>query len=236
MNAPEYDLGCALYSGGLFSTAKDMAIFLSSQFVDETEAGNGVLGTGSLRRMRTPQSVRRPPAHTSYGLGWAIVEIGGHDAIEHNGALLGYHAHVSAIPDLRLGVAALSNSKNFLWRPDACKELARGILVELADALRACGEAHRDPSAVELSDYSGRYALPGGIAHLDVADTADGLHVTLLEAPDFSEDFLLVGPHAFSFAVDPARQPMLYFEKGRGGAIASVTFLSYTFRKEAADR
>jgi len=135
--APEYDLGCAIYSGGLFTTAEDLARFVSSQWIYDEGAGNPILEAGTLRRMRTPQSIHRLGVHTSYGLGWGVVRIGAHDAIEHNGALLGYHAHVSAVPGLRLGIVALSNTKNFLWRPDACKTLARAILEDLADALVA---------------------------------------------------------------------------------------------------
>lgn len=86
--APEYDLGCAIYSGGLFTTADDLARFVSSQFQEDQADGAHILEVGTLRRMRTPQSIRRPGIQPSYGIGWGVVQIGGHDAIEHNGALL----------------------------------------------------------------------------------------------------------------------------------------------------
>ena len=231
--APDYELGCAVYSGGLFSTVKDMVHFLSFQFQKESTENSRVLRAGTLRRMRTPQSIHRLGVHECYGLGWGVVRIGNHDAIEHNGALLGYHAHISAVPDLGLGIVALSNSKNFLWRPDACKDLARSILADLADALVTASPAPEfEPAAVDLAAYEGWYALPGDVAHLEVSPAAGGIHVNLIEVPDFTEIFALVGLHTFCFASDPAQTPMLFFSTTPDGKVENVKFLSYTFRRQ----
>lgn len=230
--APEYELGCAVYSGGLFSTATDLARFLLLQFREKPTEGTAVLSMGSLRRMRTPQSIHLPGVHSSYGLAWAVVRIGDFEAIEHNGALLGYHAHVSAIPDLRLGIVAMSNTKNFLWNPEACKELARSILVDLAQAISEGpkGEAFDSPSA-DLNIYKGTYALPGDVAHMDVSTAQGQLLVRLREADDFAEAFIPVDNHTFCFASDQQHTPMLFFESLPDGSIGSVKFLSHTFRR-----
>jgi putative ATP-binding cassette transporter len=97
MIAPAFDLGCALYSGGLFTTVEDLARFIASQWPEENADGNAVLRQGTLRWMRTPQSVSCPGL-PPYGIGWGVVRIGDHQAIEHNGALPRYCAHVSAVP------------------------------------------------------------------------------------------------------------------------------------------
>lgn len=230
MPAPEYDLGCAVYSGGLYSKARDMARFVALQFQEESSDRPPVLGEGTLRRMRTPQSIQRRGIYECYGLGWYVGQIDGHNAIEHNGALLGYHAHVSAVPDLKLGIVALSNTKNYMWRQDACKDLARSILADLADAAAvASPKPEKNPTAVDLAALWGRYALPGEAAHLVVSAAVAGIHVTLSEVPDFSADFVPVAPHAFCFATDPAREPMLFFSAAPDGKIDKVTFLSHTF-------
>lgn len=234
--APEYDLGCAIYSGGLFATVEDLARFVSSQWMEDQGAGNPILESGTLQRMRTPQAIHRVGVHTCYGLGWGVVRIGAHDAIEHNGALLGYHAHVSAVPSLRLGIVAMSNTKNFLWRPDACKELARGILEDLADALiapSAQGEVF-EPAGVNLRVFEGQYALPGDAARLTVRATEGGLQVTLMEAPDFSEMFAPIAPNEFCFTSDPNHQPMLFFTASSEGEITEVSFLGHSFRRQGS--
>ncbi|KPJ61563.1 MAG: hypothetical protein AMJ46_00150 [Latescibacteria bacterium DG_63] len=236
LKAPPYELGCAVYSGGLFSTAEDLARFLSFQFQDEPEESGGILETGSLRRMQTPQSVHLPGVHSAFGLGWGIVRIGDYGAIEHNGALLGYHAHVSAIPNLRVGIVAMSNSKHFMWRPDACKDLAREILVDLADAVRTAEQERLfDAGSVELAAYTGIYSLPGDVAHLEVSTTENGLTVTLTEIPEFAEQFEAIAYHTFCFAADAGRTPMLFFETAPDGRVSSVTFLSHRFRRQATN-
>jgi CubicO group peptidase (beta-lactamase class C family) len=233
LDAPAYELGCAVYSGGLFSTTEDIARFLSFQFYDENKQGTHILSTGALRRMRTPQSIHQPGVHSSYGLGWGVVRIGGYEAIEHNGALLGYHAHVSAIPDLRLGIVAFSNTKNFLWKPDACKTLARSILADLADAVYAASpKTTFDISFVNLDLYTGSYALPGNVAHFTVSIDQDRLFVKLMEVEDFAEAFEPVDKHTFCFASDPQRTPVLFFEPTADNSIGSLTFLTHTFRRQ----
>jgi CubicO group peptidase (beta-lactamase class C family) len=231
--APRHDLGCAVFSGGLFTTAEDLARFLSSQWSGGQATGDEILEAGTLRRMRTPQSVHLPGLHECYGLGWCVARIGRHDAIEQNGALVGYHAHVSAVPRLKLGIAALSNCSNSMWRPDACKELARGILADLADALVQAEATARDAGAAGSTHelFEGLYALPGGVAHLDVRNDGMGLKVTLVEDPSFSEVFVPVSPSVFCFASDPNEEPALFFDSAQDDGIASVVFLGHRFRR-----
>ena len=165
------------------------------------------------------------------------MKIGGHHAIEHNGALLGYHAHVSAVPDLGLGIVALSNTKNFLWRPEACKDLARAILADLADVVAAASQDEVfDPATIDLSTFEGLYVLPGDVAHMEVVVVEGGLSVTLTDIPDFSEKFATVDRYAFCFMGDPGRKPMLFFKSDPDGEITGVTFLSHTFKRQVSTR
>jgi serine beta-lactamase-like protein LACTB len=233
LDAPDYDLGCALYSGGLYSTAPDLAKFLSFALDENPAKKPTVLSPASLRRMRTPQSLHRPGVHSSYGLGWGIVRIGDHNAIEHNGALLGYSAHVSAVPELGLGIVALSNTKNYLWRPEACKDLARQVLADLADALeRAEQETLFAAAGVHLEDYAGLYDLPGDIAVLSIAAVEGGLRVSL-QGTDFDEVFEPVAQDEFCFRTDAQRTPMLFFNRRADGRVAALAFLSHTFRRHS---
>lgn len=233
LDAPVYNLGGAVYSGGLFSTAPDLARFLAFALDENPAEKSPVLGPAGLRRMRTPQSVHRPGVKSAYGLGWGIVRIGDHDAVEHNGALLGYSAHMSAVPELGLGIVALSNTKNYLWRPEACKDFARGVLEDLADALRQAGQAGAfSPAAVRFQDYAGRYALPGETAAFSVEVVEGGLRARL-DGTDFDEIIEPVAPDEFCFKTDGRRTPMLFFDRSADGRIGGLTFLSHFFRRQA---
>ena len=231
LDAPEYDLGCAVYSGGLYSTAQDLARYLAFALDDTPSEKPRVLSPESLRRMRTPQSIRRSGVHTAYGLGWGVVRIGEHDAIEHNGALLGYSAHVSAVPERGLGIVALSNSKNYLWRPEACKDFARQVLADLADALEdAEKEEFFVVQEVRFEEYAGCYALPGETVVLSIAPVKGGLRVSI-EGVDFNELLDPLGRDEFCFRTDRERIPMLSFSRAVDGRVNSLTFLSHQFRR-----
>lgn len=229
---PLWEPGCAVYSGGLNSTAEDLARFVSFQFQEEPMGGEQVLSTGSLRLMRTPRSVRRPGSYTSYGLGWAVVQIEGYDAVEHNGALLGHSAHVSAIPDLKLGIIVLSNSRNILFAPDVCKNLARETYRELVAQIQSTSLKRTFSSeAVDLMAYSGRYVLPGRSAEIVMTVKNNKLHISLVQDPELDEPMVPVDWYEFSFEADPSRTPVLLFQTDKNGKIESVSFLSYRFKK-----
>jgi CubicO group peptidase (beta-lactamase class C family) len=232
MATPLWEPGCAIYSGGLNSTAEDMARFVSLQFQTAPASKEQILSTGSLRRMRTPNSVRHPGRYTSYGIGWAVVQIEGYDAIEHNGALLGHSTHVSAIPDLRLGIVILSNSRNVLFSPDACKDLAREIYKDLVNEMKEAREEKAfDPSSVNLDQYTGKYELPGGFAEMEITHKEGKLFMTIVQDPGFNEAFVPVDWYEFSFEADPARNPALLFQTDEKGEVCSASFLAYRFKK-----
>lgn len=232
MATPLWEPGCAIYSGGLNATAEDMARFISLQFQTGPASKEQILSTGSLRRMRTPNSVRHPGRYTSYGIGWAVVQIEGYDAIEHNGALLGHSAHVSAIPDLGLGIVVLSNSRNVLFSPDACKDLAREIYKDLIIEMKETREEKAfDPSSLNLDQYTGKYELPGGFAEMEIIHKEGKLFMTIVQDPGFNESFVPIDRYEFSFEADPARNPALLFQTDEKGEATSVNFLSYRFKK-----
>ena len=232
MATPLWEPGCAIYSGGLNSTAEDMARFVSLQFQIAPANKEQVLSTGSLRRMRTPNSVRHPGRYTSYGIGWAVVQIEGYNAIEHNGALLGHSAHVSAIPDLGLGIVILSNSRNVLFSPYACKNLAREIYAELVNEMKeARAEKAFDPGSVNLGLYAGKYELPGGFAGMEITHKDGKLFMSIVQDPGFNEPFVPIDRYEFSFEADPARNPALLFQTDGEGDVTGVSFLSYRFKK-----
>jgi CubicO group peptidase (beta-lactamase class C family) len=55
------------------------------------------------------------PLHTdfaAYGLGWGLREYRGHKFVGHTGGLPGYVSQVTLIPDLKLGVAVLTNQES----------------------------------------------------------------------------------------------------------------------------
>ena len=104
-------------AGGLISTAHDMALWLEAQVNDGRVAGRQVFPAGliaSTHASRVAQTATFGPyVRTGYGLGWQVGRYGDDVLIHHFGNFSGSRAHVSFMPQRRLGVAVMVNEDAF---------------------------------------------------------------------------------------------------------------------------
>ncbi len=218
--APEWELGSALYSGGLYSTAEDMARFLSLQFQDAAPGGAQIVSPDGLRMMHLES--------LGWGLGWDPK----HPVIEHTGGHLGFYAHVRAIPTLKIGVVALTNSNNPLIDEKPSRDIARGILEELKQAILAGSVPDFvDPEQIDLNKYAGAYTLPGARAEMMVELREGRLHVRLLQDSTFNYSMIPVGVNEFGNADDPDKTAWFSFQTDDAGKVESLKFLEFTFKR-----
>lgn len=88
-------------SGGVLSTARDMAAWLISQ----QTGGTPILSAAGLAEMR------RPGSHGSYALGWDIGETpSGAPLVEHTGGLVTATAYQALLPAQGYGIAVMANA------------------------------------------------------------------------------------------------------------------------------
>ena len=111
-------------AGGINATAEDMAKWMIVQLDSGKLAGGAHLFTPSttreLWRIVTPLTANPPPvelAWTSanfrgYALGVNVTEYQGRKVLTHTGGLPGYVSQVTMLPDLRLGIAVLTNQES----------------------------------------------------------------------------------------------------------------------------
>ena len=104
-------------AGGLVSTAGDMAIWLEAQINDGVVGGRRVFPQGLVESTHAPRvlsdSTFGSYARTGYGLGWQTGRYGDDRLIHHFGNFGGSRAHVSFMPERRLGVAVMVNEDGF---------------------------------------------------------------------------------------------------------------------------
>lgn len=104
-------------AGGLISSADDMAIWLEAQINDGVVGGRRVFPAGLVASTHTPRVTQDATfgeyARTGYGLGWQIGRYGDDLLIHHFGNFAGSRAHVSFMPERKLGVAVLINEDAF---------------------------------------------------------------------------------------------------------------------------
>jgi CubicO group peptidase (beta-lactamase class C family) len=231
--APDWDLSILKYSGGLYSTPEDIARFISFQFRDQSNDDQKILSGDGLRFMRTPQTMRSPESHDTYGIGWAIYEYEGHQVMGHAGGHWGFGSKVEVLPDLKLGVVIMTNCNYPQGYIGPDKDLTRIIIEKFIPILEAKkSEAVFDPRNVNIKKYSGRYTIPGEYAHAEVHVKNDTLYFSLVEKPEFNAAILPVGLNQFCFAVDPGKHPMFRFGTDDSGKIINLEFLEFTFKKK----
>ena len=111
-------------AGGINSTADDMAKWMIVQ-LDSGRVGSGPrlfepATTSQLWQIVTPLAAGPPPSELSwtqanfrgYALGVNVTEYQGRKMLTHTGGLPGYVSQVTMIPELRLGVAVLTNQES----------------------------------------------------------------------------------------------------------------------------
>jgi CubicO group peptidase (beta-lactamase class C family) len=106
-------------AGSLHASAGDLARWLCFQLGDGTFHGRRLVSARNLAQTHTPQidipmddndRVIFPQARQmSYGMGWVILQHGGQTMLMHAGAIDGFRAHLTLIPQRQLGIVLLSN-------------------------------------------------------------------------------------------------------------------------------
>lgn len=199
-------------AGGLVSTAHDMARWLELQINDGLIDGRQVFPARLIRSTHQPLATQDTAFgayhRDGYGLGWQVGRYGTDVLIHHFGNFSGSRAHVSFMPDRRLGVAVMVNEDvvageladvvanyvydRFAQRPDldAVYEAELATLVERRDRRRAGLAAARAERAARpwslsrpMASYVGTYVNPAmGSLHIGEAEGRMTVAIGVLSA------------------------------------------------------
>lgn len=105
VEAPHFELG-TVPAGNLYTTAEDLARFLSFLFAGGRIGGRQLLQPQTLEEMFTPQLTSQT---NGFGLGFNVSWFRGHKTVNHMGAVYGFTSLVSGLPREKLGVVVLCN-------------------------------------------------------------------------------------------------------------------------------
>ena len=207
-------------AGGIMSGAEDMARWLMVQLDSGRVAdGTRLFSPASARQLWrevTPEPIGEAPAGLphlqprffGYALGLGTLDYRGKQLLTHTGGLPGYVSRVALIPELRLGVAVLTNQESGLaFNAIAYRVLDHyigakvpdyvGIYQALAARNRAKLEAHaaeaagrRDSASgpsLPLARYAGTYRDPwyGDVA---IAEENGALVIRMTRTPSMVGD------------------------------------------------
>jgi CubicO group peptidase (beta-lactamase class C family) len=163
-------------SGGMYSTAKDMAKFVAFALAGGVANGRRVLDAGLLEEMATPQ-FRAPGQVGGYGLGLASQPSGGTIALQHGGGGYGFSTSQFWIPTLQVGAVVLSNQGSGV--PGAVVDTALRMMIRAKHGSVPPTPAPQltDRPAIEvaaevLGRLPGSYKPRGGVIRFELREGA----------------------------------------------------------------
>jgi hypothetical protein len=154
---------------GLYTTAADLGRFMRAFLGGEPK----VIADRVWRTMLEPQNRRVAlDLHISVGLGWfleAATIPGGGLVVRHGGTTLGYSSELILLPEQRLGVAVLANSRDARTVIATLAEeiLARLLDAKVAEPARLTARISRRLDQARLADIEGSYATDFGLVVID---------------------------------------------------------------------
>jgi CubicO group peptidase (beta-lactamase class C family) len=100
-------------AGGMYASARDLARWLLTHLNGGRLDGRQVIPADAVAEAHRPVAEvddrYGPFARTGYGLGWYTGPYDGEPMLHHFGGFAGAHAHLSFMPERRLGVVVLAN-------------------------------------------------------------------------------------------------------------------------------
>jgi serine beta-lactamase-like protein LACTB len=213
--APLFDLG-TIPAGNLYTTVEDLAKFMHMLAADGRAGGKPIIAPKTLAEMFTPQLV---DVEVAFGVGFMVGKFQGHKSVGHSGAVYGHSAAMTFLPELKIGVAVLSN-EDIVTGPIG-KLAAKALALMVAAKLGKPSEPSPTPielAPAELAVFVGQYESSSYWAKIDIVDgrlvgAISGQSVSL--TPIAPLKFLADG--RMSNAVE------ILFERGDAGQIVGFT-------------
>jgi CubicO group peptidase (beta-lactamase class C family) len=210
--APLFDLG-TIPAGNLYTTAEDLARFVSMLAAGGRAPGGQVISGRSLAEMSKLQLVETE-AESIFGLAFKVSKLREHKAISHMGAVYGYTSSFMLLPGEKLGVVILCNEDIAAGPIDKLTQLALGLMVEakLGEKAPPPPEPH-EIAPQDLLPFVGEYESPAQWAELEVSD---GRLVA-----NISSQPTTLTPVASAFTA--AYQPEAQARAGQGAGLADAS-------------
>ena len=122
-------------SGGVVSTASDMAHYLIAQGNHGMYAGRSVLSAKGISLMQTPPA----DLASSYAMGWTESIAHGTAVVDHNGVLSTFYADAVLLPASGYGFVLLYNAYALTASTLVFPEIKNGLIMILTDRVPASG-------------------------------------------------------------------------------------------------
>lgn len=153
VKTPVFKANSALYAGGMYSTAIDLAKFISFQFENNSSDADKILSEKNRAMMQ------------AFRIGWKP----SFPYVFHEGAMLGYRCEIVCNPDARIGWVILTNTTDFEF--SKMNEYISQLILPVYTKKTITG----------LHKYAGTYKLDGGYDSLKIYVKDGNLYSTYLQ-------------------------------------------------------
>jgi serine beta-lactamase-like protein LACTB len=223
IEAPSFELG-TIPAGNLYTTADDLARFLSFLFAGGRAGEKQLLKPETLAEMFTPQLTKDT---NGFGLGFFVGNFRGHKTISHTGAVYGFTSALTALPEEKLGVVVLINDDIAVGPMRKLNNAALEVMLEAR-----LGEKPPAPkpllkfTSAELSAFAGEYESESFWAKIEPGEA--GLRANVSgQRMDFSP----VEPMKFEANGRVLHEGAVVFERDEAGRVTGFTALNQKFRR-----
>jgi CubicO group peptidase (beta-lactamase class C family) len=165
-------------AGGVIKCVDDLLRFARLHINDGEIDGTRIIGAESARAMRVP-SIDAGDLHRSFGIGWSVWDYDDVRIVDHGGAIRGFKANLTIIPEQGFALAQLTNSDP---GSRAMQEIEAWALKRYLDIERPKPSYH-ELSADALEAFTGTWERHD--ARNVVTRRENGLH---LEVTDIDEE------------------------------------------------
>ena len=162
-------------AGAFLSSANDLSMFMKMIFADGKVGNTQILKPETLNKMLEPQNIGLP-MDLDFRIGYAFwysvsEEFESVNVIVHGGYLPPFNTMFVTIPEYKLGVVALSNSKGAMF---STREVATKLIklayetktgIRLPEVKKNPG---RTPDKDQIQTYRGYYASPLGLIEINI--------------------------------------------------------------------
>jgi serine beta-lactamase-like protein LACTB len=221
--APQFELGI-LPAGNLYTTAEDLARFLSFLFAGGQAGEAQLVKPAALAEMLTPQLTTDTNA---FGLGFYVGHFRKHRTFGHMGAVYGFTSELVGLPEHKLGVVVLCNDDLAVG---VVRQLSRAGLALLLEAKR--GEHNPaspppfKPNETDLATFAGDYESESFWARIQPGDGC--LRAVLSNQP---LTLCPTGPDKFAGFGRLVNEAPFVFERDSSGGVCGFTVMNQKFRR-----
>jgi CubicO group peptidase (beta-lactamase class C family) len=240
-------------AAGMSSTANDLANWLIAQTDGGRFNDRQVIPQRVIDQTRKPYTIIGRNGHyfnrthyELYGLGWSMEDYEGSEVISHSGGIWGYVTGVSFVPELDLGIVALTNTdENWFYEAlkweiiDACMGLPfRGYSDVYLELYKKRAETRQTQVTGWQGMISDRY--PFGVkgrslegtwhnevyGNITIREEGAGLRVSFLRHPGLTALLQPLTDDTFLCTYTPSRFGIhkLKVTKGKKGEIDTIEF------------